>query len=670
MNNNNWIKTNYSSTANASAIKINKLNGAAVFDSSFGISLNQDLSDTNGWNSPKTTEYEYDFAGTFSSGGSIETNKGIIYDSNIYDKTLPLPSPTLGDYRVAINENGLSIGLNRSTNMAVYKKQTMSAYTEIVLPENSEINFQNCNIVINNNNVAIAFAINRIFYNTDAFNSPNNWQILKGSTIDNTLANGALSDYAFVINNNNIVIASSNSGEVFYNNNFKNNTSNWNRISLPLSLLNARLNFCINDNNTVIAFEPFPLMPPSAIIYSEDFINWANVPTTGLGNSESHVLRIDRVQINNDYVLVAGDHMVIKEFKFLENFGLWSKYLGTTSSTGGSGTGSSTGGTGGTGSSTGGTGSSTGGTGSSTGGTGSSTGGTGSSTGGSSTGGSSTGGSSTGGSSTGGNTTTGSTATGRINYRVSYNLTYTLEAGEAALDSHKTILASQLNTTKDLISGSHSPGSIIISGSAPNPNNLTNSQLTQILQNIQINDVGPDIVEVQNDIPCFLNITEILTISENQEDIYKPISCIRKGDFVKGAISGKPEKVIHCGYGEVSLDLLEKYNFPRRIPKDFFAPNRPTKDIYCSGGHSILALIANSKEYLRIPTKMIKSLDPYEITQEDVIKEITGEDRVLYYHIELENAQEGVIASGLSVESMEKGWWERCKFTENENKNL
>ena len=162
--------------------------------------------------------------------------------------------------------------------------------------------------------------------------------------------------------------------------------------------------------------------------------------------------------------------------------------------------------------------------------------------------------------------------------------------------------------------------------------------------------------------PCFLSCTRLLTISNNFPptiEKYVPISEIHKGDFVKGVYTGLPIKVIHCGYSPISIDMLAKYNFPRKIPKNFFAENQPEEDIYVSGGHRIII------DKFKIPAAQFQNLDQYEIKTTAEIKEITAQDECRYYHIELENNNEGVFAEGLRVETLEKGWWEKCNFTEN-----
>ena len=115
----------------------------------------------------------------------------------------------------------------------------------------------------------------------------------------------------------------------------------------------------------------------------------------------------------------------------------------------------------------------------------------------------------------------------------------------------------------------------------------------------------------------------------------------------------------------MNLALLAEYNFPRRVPKDFFATNRPSEDIFLSGGHRFLVLQPSFKEFIKIPSAMFKNLDAYEIKDLEVLKQITHEESPRYYHIELENPEEGVIACGIAVESLEAGKFQKGKFIEN-----
>ena len=62
---------------------------------------------------------------------------------------------------------------------------------------------------------------------------------------------------------------------------------------------------------------------------------------------------------------------------------------------------------------------------------------------------------------------------------------------------------------------------------------------------------------------------------------------------------------------------------------------------------------------------MFKNLDAYEITDLEVLRQITNEECPKYYHIELENPEEGVIASGITLESLEAGSFEKYGFLEN-----
>ena len=195
---------------------------------------------------------------------------------------------------------------------------------------------------------------------------------------------------------------------------------------------------------------------------------------------------------------------------------------------------------------------------------------------------------------------------------------------------------------------------------------LENNDPAQITQFF----INPDELPASTNTPCFLAPTRLLTIHpETLEEEYKAISEIKKGDKVKGPISSKAITVTRCGSSDVNLDLLAKYNFPRHISKDFFAPNKPSEDVYLSGGHRLLCLLPSSGEkgdYIRLPCGSISELDEHEIKSSEKILEITKENSVKYYHIELEDTNEGVIAGGLAVESLEAGAWDSGKFTDNE----
>lgn len=167
-------------------------------------------------------------------------------------------------------------------------------------------------------------------------------------------------------------------------------------------------------------------------------------------------------------------------------------------------------------------------------------------------------------------------------------------------------------------------------------------------------------------IPCFLSFTKILTMNPDNlegEEEYKVISEIKKGDFVKGLLSQKPVCVTHCGSSEIDMKNLSSYNFPRHIPKGIFGNNKPFEDLYMSGGHRLLVLDPSDKTYLRIPVCYFENLR--EIRDAEEIIKLTKEKVPKYYHIELEDTTEGVLAEGVSVESLEKGFWDDRIFTEN-----
>ena len=231
------------------------------------------------------------------------------------------------------------------------------------------------------------------------------------------------------------------------------------------------------------------------------------------------------------------------------------------------------------------------------------------------------------------------------------SITYT-----APSDPPDYILSGSILT---LLSDVHLPLSVLITATTTDHYATYNSPLTYPV-------TSQATVTFVTSNPCFLSPTRILSFTNNVP-IYKPISTIKKGDYVQGAVFNCPTKVKHCGYSEVSTDIIAKYNYPRRIPKDFFGENKPFEDIYCTGGHRVITYstetITNTKELVLIPFSTFPNLTSY--TTNDEIMTITKESTPRYYHIELENENEGVIAGGVGVEGLEKGWWERCCFTEN-----
>lgn len=196
-------------------------------------------------------------------------------------------------------------------------------------------------------------------------------------------------------------------------------------------------------------------------------------------------------------------------------------------------------------------------------------------------------------------------------------------------------------------------------------------------------------------IPCVLYNTNILVYSSNG-NIVKKIQNITTNDFIIGTISNKPIKVLYSGYKIVDIDRLNEYTLPTKIPKDFFESNVPSKDLYISNNHLICIEnyknkyqdkiykkniniinqnminklninINNTKQKRNIINAFIKIRQssnyilPFkinEIKQNTIktieeIENITGLNQLRYYHIMLENNNEGFYANNVPVESLQ-----------------
>ena len=97
---------------------------------------------------------------------------------------------------------------------------------------------------------------------------------------------------------------------------------------------------------------------------------------------------------------------------------------------------------------------------------------------------------------------------------------------------------------------------------------------------------------------------------------------------------------------EVNLENIDKNNRPMVIRKNFFDVNLPSEDVFVSGFHRII-LNKNPENSIGIQayklTNSFLSLEEIEKAKEN--------DKLFYYHIELEDQNQHLIASNLSVES-------------------
>ena len=189
---------------------------------------------------------------------------------------------------------------------------------------------------------------------------------------------------------------------------------------------------------------------------------------------------------------------------------------------------------------------------------------------------------------------------------------------------------------------------------------------------------------------CVLSNTPILTLNNNNITEYKLIKNIKQGDIVKD-INGNLNKVINCGSSPEFYSLNE-IDYPRLIPKDYFAENLPEQDLYASGWHAIYLpinklysksiqnaikfskLIINAQQnndvklefeklYHKVYILSLTELKQIKTIQE--IKEITGDSSARYYNIHLENHEAGYIMAGLPSEGVNQQLWDEFEFTNN-----
>ena len=146
--------------------------------------------------------------------------------------------------------------------------------------------------------------------------------------------------------------------------------------------------------------------------------------------------------------------------------------------------------------------------------------------------------------------------------------------------------------------------------------------------------------------PCLLACSSVLL----SDYTYKPISQVTSDDSVLCPFSKQPKKIKRCRCNVVDLKLLDSNNFPYRIPKGFFTPTIPEKDVFISGFHRIIApSIDNIFDWIQTH-RLVP--DEHKITNEEDILKITGESEVKYYHIELEGGKGGMFVDGLPVETL------------------
>ena len=149
-----------------------------------------------------------------------------------------------------------------------------------------------------------------------------------------------------------------------------------------------------------------------------------------------------------------------------------------------------------------------------------------------------------------------------------------------------------------------------------------------LLQGTFINPPGDDIVITSSAIQaCFQKGTHILT-PEGE----KPVELLRKGDLVISAKTGKSVPI------KSMLGFLgTQANCPLYcLPKDALGENKPKQDLFLSSRHRVS--FDGQLRHMVCLAGLEKSVP-------------TGKERIEYYHIELADCFDTVIAEGLEVET-------------------
>uniref|UniRef100_A0A6C0KSL4 Hedgehog/Intein (Hint) domain-containing protein n=1 Tax=viral metagenome TaxID=1070528 RepID=A0A6C0KSL4_9ZZZZ len=140
--------------------------------------------------------------------------------------------------------------------------------------------------------------------------------------------------------------------------------------------------------------------------------------------------------------------------------------------------------------------------------------------------------------------------------------------------------------------------------------------------------------------PCFLSETQILT----ENNVYKKVKDITPNDKIISPFSTVPQKIKNI----IKKETQNKSgtNMPLVIKASTLNEELPLHDVYLSGHHRVI--ISNGKNsYLGV--QAFKLFNTFLTIEE--AKDLTGEKELHYYHIELENSCQHLIASGLPVES-------------------
>ena len=181
------------------------------------------------------------------------------------------------------------------------------------------------------------------------------------------------------------------------------------------------------------------------------------------------------------------------------------------------------------------------------------------------------------------------------------------------------------------------------------------------------NITAPELLEVQ-DSACFCEGSEILCIIDNEEKYIK-VQHLKIGNIVK-TYNDEPKKIIKYYKNKYRNDKSH-----HQICKISNYENQ-TKDLYITGGHSILVdeLTENEKrESLKYWNDLMKIKDKYLLLScvNENAKKINDSNIYTIYHIVLENddiyGQYGIYANGILTESMSIDCYESIEKKINKN---
>jgi hypothetical protein len=147
------------------------------------------------------------------------------------------------------------------------------------------------------------------------------------------------------------------------------------------------------------------------------------------------------------------------------------------------------------------------------------------------------------------------------------------------------------------------------------------------------------VINVGGDV-CLLSDCDILL----GNNMYKNITDLKVGDNVMGYFSNKSCKIVDIIKNTHQVSSLQNTNIPYLIRKSALDENVPSKDIHISGHHRLIIRTIEN-EFIGIQAFKL------DIATPDFDK---TNDTVTYYHLRLDNPNEGVIVNNLPVESYQE----------------